>query len=342
MTTMKSVVWLGPRQMNIQDTPLPELSAGEVLVRVGAVGICGSELSGYLGQNSLRVPPLVMGHEFAGEVTAVGEGVSSLDVGDPVAVNPLISCGTCEYCRSGHENLCTSWRLLGAHRPGAFAECVAVPAKNCIRLPDHIDPVAGALSEPLACGIRAAHVGSVTEGSRVMILGAGTIGLMCLAAIRAVGGTVSLVADINPGRLATARAWGAEADLDSRSDDPVKIARQLTDGLGMDVVIDAVGNTETRQAAVRAMRAGGIVVLLGLHEAESPLEANYVIRSEIQVKGSFAYTSADFKAAVDMLGAGVVSPSESWLEERPLAACGDSFAQLIDSPPPIAKIILRP
>ncbi|MEO7912445.1 MAG: galactitol-1-phosphate 5-dehydrogenase [Roseiflexaceae bacterium] len=339
---MKAVVWLGPRRMELQNEPAPQPQAGEVILRVEAVGICGSELSGYLGQNSLRVPPLVMGHEFAGTIAAVGASVTDLAIGDRVTVNPLSGCGVCALCQQGMENLCAKRQIVGIHRPGAFAELVAAPAVSCAKLPDGLSMVAGSLAEPLGCGVRAARIGGVGAGSRVLVLGAGTIGLMCIAATRKAGGSVTLAADPNAGRLQTAAQWGAAQLCDTRAEDPAEVARRLTDGLGVDVVIDAVGTDTTRRVAVRAVRPGGTVVLVGLHEAESPFEANYIVRSEIRVAGSFAYTQADFDTAVDMLVAGNVTPAASWLQERDLEECGDSFAELIDSPPAVSKIVLRP
>jgi threonine dehydrogenase-like Zn-dependent dehydrogenase len=339
---MKAVVWLGPRRMELQNEPEPQPQPGEVILRVDAVGICGSELSGYLGQNSLRIPPLVMGHEFAGIIAAVGTGVSDLATGDRVTVNPLSSCGVCASCRLGLGNLCPKRQIIGIHRPGAFAELVTAPATSCTKLPDGLSMVAGSLAEPLGCGVRAARIGAVGAGSRVLVLGVGTIGLMCIAAARKAGGSVTLAADPNTGRLQTAAQWGAENLCDTRADDPAEVSRRLTDGLGVDVAIDAVGTDTTRRVAVRAVRPGGIVVLVGLHEAESPFEANYIVRSEIRLAGSFAYTQADFGTAVTMLADGDVTPATSWLQERNLEECGDSFAELIDHPPAVSKIILRP
>jgi threonine dehydrogenase-like Zn-dependent dehydrogenase len=328
--------------MELQNEPEPTPKNGEVILRVDAVGICGSELSGYLGQNSLRIPPLVMGHEFAGTIATAGASVSDLAIGDRVTVNPLSGCGVCALCRMGLENLCPKRQIIGIHRPGAFAELVAVPAASCTKLPDGLSLVAGSLAEPLGCGVRAARIGAVGTGSRVLVLGAGTIGLMCIAATRKAGGSVTLAADPNTGRLQTAAHWGAKNLCDTRADDPAKLARQLTDGLGVDVAIDAVGTDTTRRVAVRAVRPSGTVVLVGLHEAESSFEANHIVRSEIRVAGSFSYAQADFAAAVDMLVAADVAPDVSWLQERDLEECGDSFAELIDHPPAVSKIVLRP
>jgi 2-desacetyl-2-hydroxyethyl bacteriochlorophyllide A dehydrogenase len=339
---MKAVVWLGPREMRLEEVADPAPGADEVVVRVAAVGICGSELSGYLGHNKLRVPPLVMGHEFTGEVVARGVHVNDLTLGDQVVVNPLISCGTCEFCRTGYANLCPRRQLVGAHRPGAFAEYVAVAAGNCTRMPADLSQVDGSLAEPLACGVRAARVGGIQAGTTVAIFGAGPIGLMCISACRRIGGEVQLVTDTNGGRLATATRWGAQATHNAHLDNSADAARHASIGHGVDVAIDAVGIAATRRAAIAAVRPGGTVVFLGLHEAESPVQANDIVRSEIRIVGSFAYTPADFAEAVTMLAGGEVHAAADWLEERPLDACADSFTQLIDAPSAIAKIVLRP
>lgn len=339
---MQAVIWTGPRAMELRDEPEPTPGPGQVLLRVDAVGICGSELSGFLGHNSLRVPPLVMGHEFAGTVVALGPETNGVAVGEAVIANPLISCGGCTFCRSGHANLCPLRKLIGAHLPGAFAEFVVVPAASCTPTPPGLSAVAGSLAEPLACGIRAAVMGDVRAGSTVAIFGAGPIGLMCVSACRRLGAEVCLVVDMHSPRLATASAWGAGAVCSAGEADPVAAAKTATAGFGVDVAIDAVGVAATRRAAIEAVRPGGSVVFLGLHEAESSVQANYIVRSETRVVGSFAYTPAEFAEAIAMLAAGEVRPAADWLEERPLTACAASFVELIDSPPAVVKIVLRP
>ncbi len=339
---MKAVVWTGPRQMEIQNIDRPEPGHGELLIRIDAVGICGSELSGFLGENSLRVPPLIMGHEFAGEVAAIGPGVVGHQLGERVTVNPLLTCGSCPSCLMGLESLCATRQLIGVHRSGAFAEFVTAPAANCLPMPDGMSAVTGSLAEPLACGVRAARLGGVSQGSRVVILGAGAIGLMCIAAVRKAGGSATMSVEVNPGRLVTAASWGAEKTCDARTQDPAAVIKELTGGQGADVVIDAVGSSITRRTAVDLARPGGTVVLVGLHEAESVFAANHIIRSEIKLTGSFAYTREDFAQAVSMLAAGDLPTSGDWLETRELEACAASFTQLVDDPPAAAKITLIP
>lgn len=339
MSTIKALVWHGPRDMRVETVPMPVAGPGEVLVQVDAVGICGSELSGFLGENSLRKPPLIMGHEFSGRIAACPDG-SRLQVGDRVAVNPLSSCGNCRYCQSGLQNLCRSRALVGVHRPGAFAEYVVVPEQSCHVLPAHVSPVLAALAEPLACSVRAAELAEISPGESVLVIGAGAIGLFALTAAREAGANVRAITDTNAARLATADAWGATHLLDARADLSAQVL-EFTDGHGVDVAIDAVGATVTRQAAIKSVRPGGRVVFLGLHEAESVVPANDMVRAEVRVTGSFAYRDETFAKALALLERGAVSTEGPWLETRGLADGPDSFAELVSGAVSASKIMLQ-
>jgi L-iditol 2-dehydrogenase len=342
---MQALVWLGPRNMVQQAEPVPQLAEGEVLISVGAAGICGSELSGFLGHNSLRVPPLIMGHECAGKVVQVTEGTFAsgdvATVGARVTFNPLIVCDTCDRCLAGRSNLCRRRQLVGAHRPGGFAQYVAVPARQCYSLPEHMSLVAGSLAEPLACSIRAVAHTEVKSQERLLILGAGPIGLLALAAARVQGVEEIIVSDVAPQRLEIAKRWGASDVINAREQDVVTFVQEHYPG-GVNSVIDAVGTTAVRTQAIRAVVPGGRVVLIGLHEEESVLPANYIIRQEITVTGSFAYIDSDYAQAVDLLVRGVVQPGADWLEERPLRDGPLAFAELVDGKARAAKIVLIP
>jgi threonine dehydrogenase-like Zn-dependent dehydrogenase len=342
---MQALVWLGPRDMVERAEPMPKPAEGEVLISVGAVGICGSELGGFLGHNSLRVPPLIMGHESAGQVVQVTEGTfatgETAKVGARVTFNPLVVCGTCDRCSAGHSNLCRHRQLVGAHRPGAFAQYVAVPARQCYALPESLSLVAGSLAEPLACSIRAVSLTGVKPQDRLLILGAGPIGLLALVAARVKGVEQIAVSDVTPLRLELARRWGASDVINAREQDVVTFVQERYPG-GVDCVIDAVGATPVRVQAIRTVVPGGRVVFIGLHDEESALPANYIIRQEITVRGSFAYTDDDFTLAVNLLIRGVVQSSEDWLEVRPLSAGPSAFAELVDGKATAAKIVLTP
>lgn len=330
--------------MTLRQTPAPALAPGEVLVRVAYVGICGSELSGYLGHNALRVPPLVMGHEFAGTLAALSpetlELAPHLGPGQVVTVNPLISCGACDYCSSGRQHLCPRRQLIGAHRSGAFAGFVAVPAGQVLPLPTGVSLAMGALAEPVACGVHIAGLAGDVVDEDVLVLGAGPIGLMALQALRLAGARRVFVADLSPDRLAMAAELGAEA-IDPRVQDTVTVLRQVTAQTGVVVAVDAVGSAVTRSQCIAATRSGGAVILSGLHEEASSLPVADIIRREIVVHGSFGYTPANFATALAWLAAGKVR-LHPWVVEAPLGEGGAWFERLVAGEGTFAKVLLQP
>jgi L-iditol 2-dehydrogenase len=340
--TMQSLVWTAPCEMQMQMHPVPAPAPGEVLIRVTVAGICGSELGGYLGKNSLRVPPLVMGHEAAGVIAASGE--PRLPVGTRVTFNPLVTCGECRFCREDQSNLCPRRQLIGAHRPGAFAEYVAVPARQVWPLLPEMPDTAGALAEPLAFAVRCvAHLRAGREtmdGESVLILGAGAIGLLCVAVARREGLGPIIVSDTQAGRLSVAAAWGATHTLDATQGAAAGRVREIV-AEGVEHVIDAVGADATREDGLRALRPGGTMVFAGLHAEASPIPANYVIRQELRIQGCFAYAQGDYAEAMDLLAEGEIPFSGEWIEERPLAQGGAAFADLVAGRARTTKIMLR-
>jgi len=340
--TMHALVYEGPRSLMMREVPIPEPKPDEVLIRVEMAGICGSELSGYLGHNSLRKPPLIMGHEFSATIAGAANDVEGFAEGERVTVNPMIPCNHCVMCRNGFENLCMNRSLIGAHRPGSFAEYVAVPAKTLYRLPERVDAIAGTLVEPLACGLRAIELARITPAGSILIQGAGPIGLLVLLAAKKAGASVIAISDLVDERLEVAKAWGATHPINPANADPAQIGRDATGGLGFDAVVDAVGLPITRQGAIQAVRPGGHVVFTGLHEDATTLPGNTIVRSEINIHGAFCYTQANFQAAVRLIGDGIVPDNADWLTIRPLEEADASFAQLIDRPSTVTKVVLTP
>ncbi len=332
---MRAIVWQGPEQMAVDERPEPgDPGPDQVVLRPGAVGICGSEVEGYLGHMGNRVPPLVMGHEFAGEIVAAGPGAEEW-VGRRATVNPIAGCGRCRLCRSGQENLCRERTLIGVHHDGAFADLVRAPAANLRQLPAGLDIRVGALTEPLANGVHAVRLGLAgQDASSAVVLGAGTIGLVTLQA--------ALLSDI-PGvevvepqeaRRERARALGAHAvHTDAEA------AGAAGDELGADLVLDAVGNQTTRALALELVRPGGRVVCIGLAADETTLRFHTVVRDQITILGSYAYTMADFEQSLQWLLDGQASlgelPATLPLEEGPQA-----FARLVQGPPDQVKVFL--
>lgn len=339
---MKALVWNGPRSLAVQDLSKPPIAPGEALIEVVLASVCGSDILGYLGQNRLRRSPLIMGHEFCGRVVGTAADVTGLRVGSRVAVNPLLSDGTCAYCRAGRENLCTSRAVLGAHRPGAFAEFVSTPATACYQLADDVDDTHGALVEPLACAVRAVDLAGIGPGHQVLILGAGPIGLLTIAVARRAGAEAIMVSETKPFRRGLARRFGATEAADPLACDIVDWVRNRTDGLGCNEVIDAVGLSVTRDQAVRAVRAGGHVVLVGLHDDNSVLSGRQIVTQEATISGSFAYTRANFAAALALVTDDFLSTDGSWLVTRPLAEGPAIFDQLANGSLDAGKVLLRP
>ncbi len=341
---MRALLWEAARTMNLREHREPEAAADEILVRVGHAGICGSELSGYLGHNALRVPPLIMGHEFAGEIVAVGPLVPTvrpdLEPGALVTVNPLWYCGDCPSCAAGLNQLCANRRLLGAHRPGAFAELVSAPAKLALRLPQGMDTRIGALTEPVGCAVRIAELAGDVAEQDCLIIGAGPIGLLSLQMLRFNGAARVFIAEIDEARLAMGEALGG-IPLQPRAVNTVEEVKEATEGAGVAVSVDAVGTALTREQCVSATRASGTLVLSGLHEETSVMPVAAMIRSEIVARGSFAYSPANFARALDLLGQGAIG-LDPWIREAPLAEGGHWFERLIEAPGNVSKVLLTP
>jgi threonine dehydrogenase-like Zn-dependent dehydrogenase len=339
---MRALVYEGPHRMRVRDVERPAPDGDEVLIEVAFSGICGSELSGYLGQNSLRGPDTVFGHELSGRVVALGPDVCAadgLEVGMRVTANPLVTCLRCRWCRSGRSQLCPYRKLLSASLPGSNAELVKAPAR-CVRpLPDSLTLQQGAFTEPAACAVRAAAIGRAAPEDRALVVGSGPIGLLVAQALRVRGVAEIMVSDLNPGRLEMADRLGVVTHNPSSPGAAEALAAFRGEN-GVDVAFDAVGADATRRTCVESCAPGGRVVLIGLHDAEATLPANVMVRNEIECLGSFSYTDRDFDTALRWLaqgrvgfGAGVV---ESTLEEG-----ADWFERLLAGDDAV-KVLLDP
>jgi threonine dehydrogenase-like Zn-dependent dehydrogenase len=338
---MKALVWTGVETMEVRDTERPVCSSDEVLIRVEAVGICGSEIEGYLGHNSLRVPPLVMGHEFCGTVVESG-GDRPVPTGQKVVVNPLLACGACPSCRRGLPQLCAKRALVGVHRPGAFGELVTVPRSAVVPVPADISPFRAALAEPLACSLRATRRALERHPfAGVLVFGAGGIGLLCAMTAKLLGASRVMIADTNAKRLAMAASLGIGETANPREEELGERVRAVFGEGGLDAVIDAAGFQPTREAAIRLVRPGGTFMNIGLGIDDTVLPINHLIRSEIEILGSFCYSQQDFHDAVRLLSEGRIT-EEGWTEIRPLADGGDAFAELVAGRVHVGKIFLQP
>ncbi len=336
---MQALVWEAPHTMTmkLQDMPVP--GPDEVLIQVAYVGICGSELSGYLGHNALRIPPLVMGHEFSGIVAAAGTQANHAE-GAHVTVNPLYCTGVSDLQQRGLDQLCPTRRLIGAHVPGAYAEFVKVPAQTVHELPTGMSLRVGALTEPVGCGVRIGELAGDVKDKDCLVIGMGPIGLLSLQMLRRQGARHVFVADRDEYRLAMGQRYGGVA-LNPRVQDVVRHILAETDQQGVAVSVDAVGTGQTRTQCVQAAMTTGTVILSGLHEEVSEIPAADVIRREITLRGSFSYSPANFRQALQLLNAKEIS-LEPWIVEAPLEEGGKWFDRLIDNPGDVSKVLLVP
>ena len=339
---MRALMYLGTRQMEIQEVEEPRVTPGYVVLKVGAASICGSDLHGFLGKSAKRVPPLVMGHEFTGEVVAPDRGAEGLSVGDRVTINPILSCGRCEECLRGRTSICPRRTVIGIEHPGAFAGYVSVPSESCFKLPDHVGDLEGSMVESLSNALhifdRSLH-GFIRS---VAVIGAGTQGLLALQAARHIGATRIAVTDMVPSRLELASRLGATHVIDVRADDPVEAVIDMTDGQGVDLSVEAVGHTATQEQAVRMLRQGGEAVLLGLG-AEAPMGIDGVamVNRELVVRGSYAYTSLDFAYSLELISTGRIDVA-SMVVARDLEEGPAIFEKLVDDPGDLIKVALVP
>lgn len=336
---MKALVWTQPERMEWRDVPDPVCEPNEAIIEVETVGICGSEIEGYLGHNSLRIPPLVMGHEFCGTLVELGNDIRDLHLGQRVVVNPLLSCETCVSCRRGLPQLCRDRKIVGIHRPGAFGERVAVPRSAIIPVEGEMNPFRAALAEPLACSLRAARRAlSEQPLAGVLVFGAGGIGLLSAFSAKILGAAQVIMADTNPNRLEIARKNGIDVVVNPKEQDLEESVRDACPE-GIDVVIDAAGFQPTREAAVRLLNPGGTLMNIGLGIDDTRLPVNHLIRQEIRVLGSFCYSKQDFHEALQLLQQNRVT-EEGWTEIRPLSEGFGAFRDLTAGNVHNGKILL--
>jgi 2-desacetyl-2-hydroxyethyl bacteriochlorophyllide A dehydrogenase len=321
---VRALVYLGPGRMELQDAPDPTPGPGEVVIASRASAICGSDLHGFREASPRRIPPLIMGHETVGEIAEVGEGVPASRIGERVVLKPIVSCGTCRWCREGAINHCATGKLVGRDMTGGFAELFAVPSNAAIPIGTDIPDDVAVLTEPLA---NAVHVASrsVQEGDRVFVIGAGPIGVLMTKAALVFGAGRVLITDPVVDRLRLAAAQGAEIIT---GDDPAQAVIDATDGEGADVVIDAAGYEVTWALALRAVRTGGRIDEVGLGSPSGTVDFFTVLGKEVAIVGSYAWGNSDFAAALDLLEDGALDAS-GWLTTMPLADGQRAFQELV-------------
>lgn len=282
---MRAAVAYAPHNIRLTDVPRPEPRAGEVLLNVRAVGICGSDIHLYRGDHPYRVFPLIYGHEFTAVVAALGDGVSNVRVGDTVVVEPLLSCGECYPCRIGRPNCCTHLQVIGVHTNGGLAESIVVPARLVYRVPPDLPPEVAALCEPFSIGMNACARGAVSAADRVVILGAGPIGITMLAIAKSRGARVAIV-DLLPSRLELADHLGADMVVNGSIVDVPTAVQEFTNGDGASVVIEATGSPSAMESTVELAAFAGRIVLVGVTTKSVTFPGLDFTRKELSILGS--------------------------------------------------------
>jgi L-iditol 2-dehydrogenase len=343
---MKAMLLSDYRKLAITDMPSPTLADDEVLVRVRACGICGSDVHGYDGSTGRRIPPLVMGHEASGEIAQVGSAVKNFNVGDRVTFDSTVSCGRCDYCQKGQVNLCDSRMVLGVscgdyRRHGAFAEYVAVPARILYRLPASISFEHAALIEAISVGVHAVSRKVPSPTDHVLVVGCGMIGLLVLQVLRAKGCVDVVAIDVDAGRRALAERLGATRTLDGRDPEIATKVRTLMGERGADVVFEVVGRADTVMTAIRSCRKGGTVILIGNLNPRVELPLQEVVTRELSLLGSCA-SSGEYPECLDLLARGAIDVTPLISATVPLAEGPEWFDRLYRGGEGLMKVVLQP
>ncbi len=330
---MKALVYTDTNEVIYRDEPDPVLDPGEVLLKVEATGICGSDMHAYHGHDPRRVPPLILGHEVAGIIA------SGPLKGSRAVINPLITCGTCSYCDTGFSNICDQREIIGMRLEGAYAEYVKIPSRNLILLPETLNAVNASLAEPTATALHALNLARIKSSRplaelKMMVIGGGAIGMLVALLLKGYGCRDILLAETND-----LRGESASEHTGCQIFNPITDPAVQNDSF--DLVIDCVGGAKTRDLAISAVKPGGTMVHIGLMDSSGEIDIRKITLFEITLIGVYCYTAADVRAAVSAIGNGLLGDL-SWVETRPLSEGAKAFSDLDKGLSAAAKIVLVP
>ena len=333
-------------RLEMQDVPVPEMGPDEVLVRVKAVGICGSDVHGMDGSTGRRQPPVIMGHEAAGVIAESGQGVRDWTEGDRVTFDSTIYCGKCWFCRRGQINLCDARRVFGVscdeyRQHGAMAQYVAVPKHILYRLPEDVTFERAAMVEPLSIAVHAVHRTKIALGDVAVVVGTGMVGLLVVQALRAAGCGRIVAVDVDPGKLELACRLGADVGIDANDVDVAGQVRRMAAGRGADVAFEVVGITPTVQTAAHCLRKGGQLTLVGNLSPQIEFPLQTAVTREIRIHGSCA-SRGDYPVCLEAIGRGTVDVDPLIGATAPLHEGASWFARLYGKEDGLLKVLLVP
>ena len=375
---MKALVLTAPSEFNYDlEFPEPSAAAGEVLVKIAACGICGSDIHGMDGRSGRRQMPIVMGHEAAGEIVAVGEGVTDWKLGDRVTFDSTEYCGECEECKAGFVNLCPNRKVLGVspgeyRRHGCFAEKIALPTRILYRIPDELSYEKAAFAEPVSIALHAVNLadgievgeaftqaeegesceakdcghdchceGEEAKGGTAVVVGAGLIGLLVVQALKARGWEKVIAVDLDDGRLELARKLGADEVFNAKQEGLAMHIRKICDGDGADASFEVVGAGAPLDLAIRSVRKGGQVVLIGNLQPNTPFPLQEVVTRQLTIKGSCS-CAGEYPEAIRRIQDGSIQVEPLLSAVAPLAEGAGWFKLLYDNKEGLLKVVLQP
>lgn len=343
---MNALLLSAYNHLELTDLPRPAIGPRDLLVRVKACGICGSDVHGFDGSTGRRIPPVVMGHEAAGAVEEVGAEVTGYRPGDRITFDSTVYCGHCFFCKRGEMNLCDNRQVLGVscgeyRRYGAFAEYVSVPERICYHLPDELSFHEAAMIEAVSVAVHAVHITPIVLDDTAVVVGVGMIGLLSIQALRLSGCGTIVAVDLEDNKLDVAMELGATHRLNPMRDDVPAAVRELTGGHGADIALEAVGAAAPIQTAIASVRKGGAVTLVGniVPKIEFPLQS--VVTRQIRVMGSCA-SSGEYPACIDMMARGAIRVGPMLTARAPLSEGPKWFERLHAKEPGLMKVILEP
>ncbi len=345
---MKAIRMYAPRDLRLEQVPVPEIKENEALVKVMAVGICGSDIP-RINKYGAYISPITPGHEFSGEIVEVGAAVKNFKVGDRVTVPPLLPCFKCEFCQQGHYSLCKDYKYFGSRNDGAFAQYVAVPEPNLLKVADNVSFEAAATADPLANALHAIKRGGFKPGDKVCVFGLGAIGLYCIQYMKAKGAKIAVAVDVDERKLQVARDCGADVAIDGRAADVVDQVIAATEG-GADVCIDASGFPAAQHNAIEATAKHGTMVLLGISHQPLTLSEkclDWVMRGEKAIVGSWNSFSKPFPGwewthGVESLADGTIDAEKVITHKLPLEEVPSIFDKIYKKELYFNKILFLP
>ena len=331
---MKALQLVEYGRFEMTELPVPEIADDEVLIKVVACGICGSDVHGMDGSTGRRIPPIVMGHEAAGEIVQLGSKVEGWSIGDRVTFESVIFCNKCEYCLKGQSNLCNSRQVFGVScsefkRQGAFADYLAVHARSLFRLPDGLTYEQAAMVEPVTVALHAVDRAQIKPGDRVVVVGVGMIGLLVVQVLKARGAGEVIAVDVNPEKLSMAAAHGAD------------ITTESSIGMELDCAIEAVGITPTVDMAIRSVRKGGNVVLIGNLSSHVEFPLQEVVTRQLTVYRTYG-SEGDYPECLELIASGKVNVDGMMSAVITLDQASEYFDRLYKQEPGLMKVVVRP